>query len=365
MSLRHTSLYVPSGVAPITGSGALASQAATMSGTANIEKTSSGALQAQAATISGTAEITKTGSGALASQSSTVAGTGTVSAPEVTDVNTDEIIDDGETGVTLTVSGFAGDITTVKTISGTAESIMLSLAGTGDNYTFSNVDITSVTIAVDGSPFTTASNAVEVEATDGTASATLAVTVNPKIGHAVQEITGAVKTVGSVFENFTGTIPDTSQVMYPTADNTTVGATGILTTDSTASIEMWYWDAVTEQWESFIAVNAIIATGALQSQSSTMAGVAERELTSSGALQSQASSMSGVAEIEKTGTGALVSASATMAGQAKAGSNEAIGILLSQPATMSGVAETFPDFLDGTGALILGHGGRYYSSKVG
>lgn len=69
---------IEGGVAPITGTGVLDSQSATMSGTAERELTSTGALVSQSATMSGTAERELTGSGSLISQSSTMAGTATV-----------------------------------------------------------------------------------------------------------------------------------------------------------------------------------------------------------------------------------------------------------------------------------------------
>jgi len=117
--------------------------------------------------------------------------------------------------------------------------------------TFDNIDVTAITTPTVGNPFTSASHSITADFTDGTDSASLAVTYNPKAGYAVQEITSAVKTTGSVFENFVGTIPDTSQVMYPTANNTSVDATGILTTDATSNFYMHYWDATSGEWDRF------------------------------------------------------------------------------------------------------------------
>ena len=74
-------IFVYSDVAgPITGTGALTAQDATISGTGEITKTGTGALTAGDASISGTGTVsgvgTVTGSGALAAVASVIAGTG-------------------------------------------------------------------------------------------------------------------------------------------------------------------------------------------------------------------------------------------------------------------------------------------------
>lgn len=182
----------------------------------------------------------------------------------VTDVNTDEVIDDAETSNTLTVSGFGDDINEVKLISGAAETDVLNLAGSGDDYTFDNIDIAALSSITAGAPLTSANNVVQIEASDGTDTDTLIVISNPKAGWAVQEITSAVKTAGSVFEGFTGTIPDTSQVLYPTAENTTVSATGAYASDNTTTnVTMLYWDATSEQWEPFTGIINVAANVAV------------------------------------------------------------------------------------------------------
>ena len=76
-------------------------------------------------------------------------------------------------------------------------------------------------------------------------------------GWASQEITGGVIAIGYVFENFTGAIPDGSLVLYPIADNTTVSATGLYSTDSTSNVTMTYWDSVTCLYTDFIGIAPI------------------------------------------------------------------------------------------------------------
>lgn len=356
--------------AGVTGSGALASQSSVMSGTGLIEKTSSGSLISQPSAMSGAALIEKTSSGALTSQSSTMAGTGTVTAPAITgsgalnsqvatmtgtgtvivptldDVNTNEITADGETGVTYTVTGFSA-INGIKIKSGTAETDATGV--TPSDFDIPNVS--AYTIDTDGSPLTTASNAVVCEVTDGVATASLAITHNPITGWAVQEITGAVKTPGSVFENFIGTIPDTSEVYYPTADNTTVDATGILSTDSTSNIDMQYWDATLENWQPFTILISVSGSGSLLSQSASMSGQALINKTSTGVLISQSATMSGSGIVgdDIVGSGELIAQSAAMSG---VGAREltSSGSLTSDPATMSGEG-TVPQSISGLGAL--------------
>ena len=131
---------------------------------------------------------------------------------------------------------------------GTVLSVTDVAAG-GQTGTFDLPDVSAYTSDTVGSPLTSASNVVVARLGDGTDTADLTVTYNPKAGWAVQEITSAVKTTGSIFENFVGTINDTSQVYYPTADTTAVSATGIVTTDSTTDIDMQFWDESDDTWK--------------------------------------------------------------------------------------------------------------------
>ncbi len=108
----------------------------------------------------------------------------------------------------------------------------------------------------------------------GAQQAELSIDYNPKSGYAVIEIASAVKTQGSVFENFVGTIQDTSQVYYPTANNTSVSSTGILTTDSTSNIDMHFWDASDGNWKQFTVISSndqSVTIGILEDTENTIA----------------------------------------------------------------------------------------------
>lgn len=167
------------------------------------------------------------------------------------DVNGDEIVLDNELGITFTTTGFDSDITSFKIVSGAVTTLGLNLSGTGDNYTVDVPNITSYIVDTVGSPLTSSSNAILYEVTDGVETKQLSGTYSPQAGYAVVETLSAVKTVGSVFENFVGTIVDGSQVYYPTASNTSVSPSGILTTDSTTDIDMKFWDKSDGSWKPF------------------------------------------------------------------------------------------------------------------
>lgn len=167
----------------------------------------------------------------------------------IDDFNTDEIILDAETGNTATVSDFGSDITSIKLVSGTAETTMLNLAGTGNSYTFDAPDVATYVSDTAGCPFTTASHAVSCEVTDGTDTDSLVGTYSPKAGWAVTEVNSAVKTAGSVFEDFTGTIVDSSQVLLP--DDVFISSIGILTTNRTTDADGQFWDASDDTWKQF------------------------------------------------------------------------------------------------------------------
>jgi len=181
------------------------------------------------------------------------------------DVDTDEITTDGQTSVSYTVSNMGtitgveiqkiGDVTTKHTCTGVTAS------------DFDIPDVSAFSGDTNGSPFTTASHTIQYYVDDGTDTATLAGTHNPGTGYAVVEVASAVKTSGSVFENFVGSIPDTSQVLYPTAETTSVSSTGILTTDKTSgSISMVYWDATSKNWQPFTVTISGVG-GSLSSKS--------------------------------------------------------------------------------------------------
>lgn len=174
--------------------------------------------------------------------------TGSIGAT-VDDINTDENVDDAEANITFTTSNFSGEITTAKLVSGIAETSVSGLTSTSGSGDFDLPDISGFTSDTVGCPLTSASNAVVCELSDGTDTDDLAITYNAKTGWEVVEITGAVKTTGSIFENFVGTINNTSQIYYSTADTTAVSATGIVTTDSTVDIVMQFWDQSDNTWK--------------------------------------------------------------------------------------------------------------------
>lgn len=171
----------------------------------------------------------------------------------VDDVNTDEIVEDAETGVTLTVSNFGSDINSFKIKEGANESSFTSLSGTGGSYTANMPDISAITSDTPGCPMTTANHTIEFEASDGTDTATLAGTFNPQAGWAVVETLSADKDITSVFKDFPGLAPtNQSQCYYPTANNTSVAANGDLTSDQiTGSITMKLWDIDDGNWKTF------------------------------------------------------------------------------------------------------------------
>lgn len=175
-------------------------------------------------------------------------------AQNVTDIDTDENVTDGQTGAAFTTNGFTGEITQVKFVSGTSETLGNSVVSSSGAGTFNMPDVSGYTVDTTGSPFGSGSWTL----TDGTDSASLAGTLSPKTGWDYVVVSGAVKTTGSVFENFIGTILDSSQVYYPTASNTSVDATGILNTDATSDIDMQFWDISDGTWKSFSILTSTI-----------------------------------------------------------------------------------------------------------
>lgn len=134
--------------------------------------------------------------------------------------------------------------------------VSASLTGTGDGpYTYDMPDVAALGANILGTVFDSASHTHVLEVSDGTDTDTIAIVINPKAGWAVQEITSAVKTTGSVFENFLNTIADGTQVYYQSTetvddeqpDYLVVGATGILETNRiTGSALMVFMDTTAE-----------------------------------------------------------------------------------------------------------------------
>ena len=180
---------------------------------------------------------------------------GLVEARSIVNVDTDNTVVDGQQDVPFTVADFAGDITGASLRVGTDTLALTGLVGTGTSYTVNMPDLSTFADATAGLPLTSASHQVQLEVTDGTDTATIDIDYLPKTGWAVQEITGGVSVKGSVFEGRTGGAPaNTSQVYYPTASNTSISATGVITTDVTGdSINGVIYYVTAKEWETFAA----------------------------------------------------------------------------------------------------------------
>ena len=168
----------------------------------------------------------------------------------VTDVNTNEVVSDNETNVTYTVDNFDSTITTVALVSGTA-----STSATGVTASdFDLPDVSSYSSTTAGSPFTTASHTVVARLSDGIETAELTVSYEPQDGWAVVEVSNASTQEGSVFEDFVGTVDDGCQIYYSTADNTNITSSGVLTTDSAASMDCQFYDVSDSSWKQFTII---------------------------------------------------------------------------------------------------------------
>jgi len=171
--------------------------------------------------------------------------------PSVTDVNTDEIILDGEAGVTFAYSNYVStptdaDIIVSGVTAKTAGTSFSAGAGTGS---FSVPDVSAYASTTAGAPFTTASHAASVEISVAAETDSLAITYNPAANWAVFEVSSVSNVEGSFSENFTGAVPDTSQVLCP--DDINITATGMIQTDRTTNADCQYWDATLETWQQF------------------------------------------------------------------------------------------------------------------
>lgn len=175
----------------------------------------------------------------------------TTAPKEIVDVDSDEILVDGQQDVSFTVANFDNDITTASITSGVYSAPLTGLTGTGTSYTADLFDVSSFASDTAGVPFTSANHVNLFEASDGTDTATLEITRNPKAGWVVVDTVGAVATQGSVFENRVGgAMSDNSQILYSTANNTTIGPDGTITTDAD-TVEGKAWDVDTGLWETF------------------------------------------------------------------------------------------------------------------
>ncbi len=168
-------------------------------------------------------------------------------AETITSVDGDDITVDAQSSVAVIVSGFGSDITAITYTDGTYSTASFAQSGTGDNYTVDLPDVSSFAIDTTGVPFSSAVHSIECEAFDGSATAALAVTHNPKTGWAIVDVVSAVTGPGSIFESV---FADNSQIYYGTSDNTSISASGVYTTDA-ETITGVVWDIDTGLWEPF------------------------------------------------------------------------------------------------------------------
>lgn len=174
---------------------------------------------------------------------------GLVASSSINSVDGDNIVTDGQQNVPVIVSGFAGDITSMSLRVGTDTIALTGLTGTGDNYTINLPDISALAVDTLGVPFSSAAYQVELVATDGVDTAAIDITREPKVGYALVETVSAVATQGSLFETRVGGAPfDGSQIYYPTADDTAIDSTGVITTNSTGFTAR-VWDVTSKTWE--------------------------------------------------------------------------------------------------------------------
>ena len=187
----------------------------------------------------------------------------------VDDVDTDETLEDGQAAVVSTHSGFTTNPDSGKLVSGSFEYALTNFSSNATTATGDIQDIANLSGSQAGAPFTSASHSINMQLDNSVdvESASLAITLNPAAGWAVQEVTGVNNaTNGCVTKNFTGTPPNTSQIAYETASNTSLDAQALLTTDIiNGTINMRYWDAVTGIWEPFTVT---LVDGAIASISS-------------------------------------------------------------------------------------------------
>lgn len=187
---------------------------------------------------------------------------GLAGGPAIDDVDTDEIVTDDQTSVSLTVSGFGGnldDVELYETTLATAEA--LSFSGTDPSYTFDMPNVQSYTSATSGLPFTTTSYQLQIRAArdTGPESAVLNITRNPPSGSFVVELASVNNAANAcVTAGFTGTPPDGSQLVWAAPSNPadpayfTVDAQAICTTNIiNGTQDLDYYDSISGLWEQF------------------------------------------------------------------------------------------------------------------
>jgi hypothetical protein len=175
---------------------------------------------------------------------------GTV-ALEITSVDTDDTITDGQQDISIPTTGFTSPITTINLKVGDEKIALSGLTRDVDTYTADLMDVTALTSDTVGLPFSSTTYQNEIEVTDGTDTAVINITRNPKAGWVVIDVVDGVNTEGSTFENRVGGAPsNASQILYPTANGTSITATGIITTDA-QEVDGYLWNVTTGEWETW------------------------------------------------------------------------------------------------------------------
>jgi hypothetical protein len=175
---------------------------------------------------------------------------GTV-ALEITNVDTDNTITDGQQDISIPTTGFTSPITTINLKVGDERIALSGLTRDVDTYTADLMDVTALTSGTVGLPFSSATYQNEIEATNGTDTAVINITRNPKAGWAVIDVVDGVNTEGSAFETRVGGAPsNASQILYPTANGTSITATGIITTDA-QEVDGYLWNVTSGEWETW------------------------------------------------------------------------------------------------------------------
>jgi hypothetical protein len=193
-------------------------------------------------------------------------------AQSITSVDGDNTVTDGQQTVPVVVTGFTGDVTSASLRVGANTIPLTGLAGTGDNYTVNFPDVAAFTVDTAGLPFSSGAYQNEVVVTDGTDTAAINITREPKAGYTVVETISATAVKGSIFESRVGGAPfDGSQIYYSTAGNTTISATGIITTDLT-TLTAHVWDVTSGNWE-LMTFNGINIGGFFPSITNTVTKV--------------------------------------------------------------------------------------------
>jgi hypothetical protein len=193
-------------------------------------------------------------------------------AQSITSVDGDNTVTDGQQSVPVIVTGFTGDVTSASLRVGANTIPLTGLAGTGDNYTVNFPDVAAFTVDTAGLPFSSGAYQNEVVVTDGTDTAAINITREPKAGYTVVETISATAVKGSIFESRVGGAPfDGSQIYYSTAGNTTISATGIITTDLT-TLTAHVWDVTSGNWE-LMTFNGINIGGFFPSITNTVTKV--------------------------------------------------------------------------------------------